>query len=62
MKPVDALITGFVPSPLLLKQSLAPIRTLRREGLIRHIHYVTWDSAESLIPCWSHWPRWKACN
>ncbi|MGZ5920359.1 MAG: hypothetical protein ACXWLT_01170 [Rhizomicrobium sp.] len=46
MRPVDALITGFVKSPVLLEQSLAPIRALRFDGLIRHIHYVTWDSAE----------------
>lgn len=46
MRPIDALITGFVKSPLLLEQSLAPLRQLRQEGVIRHIHYVTWDSAE----------------
>ena len=41
---VDALITGFVKSPALARASLLPLLTLRREGLIRHIHYVTWDS------------------
>jgi hypothetical protein len=46
MRPADALITGFVKSPAVLERSLAPIRILRREGLIRHIHCVTWDSPE----------------
>lgn len=43
---VDALVTGFVKSPLLAERSFAPLRQLRREGHIRDIHYVTWDSAE----------------
>jgi len=46
MKPADALVTGFVKSPALLEQSLAPLRALRFDGVIRHIHYVTWDSPE----------------
>ncbi|HXS07137.1 MAG TPA: hypothetical protein VN723_10120 [Rhizomicrobium sp.] len=46
MRPADALVTGFVKSPLVLEQSLAPLRKLRFDGVIRHIHYVTWDSAE----------------
>ena len=46
MRPADALVTGFVKSPLVLEQSLAPLRALRFEGVIRHIHYVTWDSPE----------------
>lgn len=44
MRIADALVTGFVKSPVLLEQSLAPLRSLRRDGVIRHIHYVTWDS------------------
>jgi len=46
MRPTDAIVTGFVKSPVILERSLAPLRSLRREGVIRHIHYVTWDSPE----------------
>jgi hypothetical protein len=46
MRPADALVTGFVKSPVVLEQSLAPLRKLRFDGVIRHIHYVTWDSPE----------------
>jgi hypothetical protein len=45
-RPTDALITGFVKSPVLLEASLAPVRRLRQEGILRSIHCVTWDSAE----------------
>src|SRR5689334_18551044 len=45
-KPTDALVTGFVKSPQLLEKSLAPLRRLKQEDVIRDIHYVTWDSAE----------------
>ncbi len=45
-KPVDALVTGFTKSPDLLAQSLTPLCHLKQEGIIRHIHCVTWDSAE----------------
>jgi hypothetical protein len=44
--PTDAIVTGFVKSPALLALSLAPLRTLKQEGVLRDIHYVTWDSAE----------------
>jgi hypothetical protein len=40
----DAIVLGFAKSPLLIEQSFAPLRQLRREGLLRTIHYVTWDS------------------
>ena len=46
MRPTDVLVTGFVKSPVVMEQSLAPIRALRFDGVIRHIHYVTWDSPE----------------
>jgi hypothetical protein len=46
MRVTDALVTGFVKSPLVLEQSLAPLRALRFDGVIRHIHYVTWDNPE----------------
>jgi hypothetical protein len=42
----DAVVTGFTKSPGLLEQSLAPLRTLRREGHLRAIHYVTWDTPD----------------
>ncbi len=45
-KPVDALVTGFTRSPDLLARSLAPLRRLKHEGVLRNIHCVTWDSAE----------------
>ncbi|MEO8301239.1 MAG: hypothetical protein ABI608_05570, partial [Rhizomicrobium sp.] len=45
-RPVDALVTGFAMSPELVARSLAPLRRLKHEGTIRHIHCVTWDSAE----------------
>lgn len=45
-KPVDALVTGFTKSPDLLARSLAPLRRLKHEGIIRNIHCVTWDSPE----------------
>lgn len=44
--PTDVIITGFTKSQPLLLLSLSPLCTLKREGLIRDIHYVTWDSAE----------------
>jgi hypothetical protein len=46
MRPTDALITGFCKAPRLALQALAPLRHLRRQGHIRNIHYVTWDSPE----------------
>jgi hypothetical protein len=45
-KPVDALVTGFTKSPELLLRSLASLRRLKHEGIIRNIHCVTWDSPE----------------
>ena len=42
----DAIVAGFAKSPLLVEQSFAPLRRLRQDGLIRTIHYVTWDSPE----------------
>ncbi|HUO02672.1 MAG TPA: hypothetical protein VMU31_07830 [Rhizomicrobium sp.] len=46
MRPTDVIVTGFVKSPVVLEQSLAPLRALRFDGVIRHIHYVSWDSPE----------------
>lgn len=42
----DAIVTGFTKAPLLLEQSIAPLRLLQDEGILRNIHYVTWDSEE----------------
>jgi hypothetical protein len=42
-RPIDAIVTGFTKNAPLCEKSLAPLRALRREGLIRAIHYVTWD-------------------
>ena len=41
-RPVDAVVTGFTRNAELSRQALAPLLTVRREGGIRHIHYVTW--------------------
>ncbi len=45
-RPTDVIVTGFVKSGTLLKRSLAPLGRLQDEGIIRHIHCVTWDDAE----------------
>lgn len=42
----DAIVTGFVKSSALLERSLAPLRRLRQEGVLRNILYVTWDGAD----------------
>jgi len=42
----DAIVLGFAKSPLLIERSFAPLRLLRQEGVLRNIHYVTWDSPE----------------
>lgn len=41
----DAIVTGFVKSPMLLERSLAPLRALKQEGTLREIICVTWDSS-----------------
>src|ERR1700761_782514 len=42
----DAIVVGFAKSALLTEQSLAPLRALRQRGVLRSLHYVTWDSPE----------------
>ncbi len=42
----DAIVTGFVKSPVLLRRSLAPLLQLKQEGVLRSITCVTWDCAE----------------
>ena len=46
MRPTDVLITGFCKAPQLALQAIAPLRRLRRQGHVRNIHYVTWDSPD----------------
>jgi hypothetical protein len=42
----DAIVTGFVKSPALLRRSLAPLLQLKQEGVLRSISCVTWNSGE----------------
>jgi len=42
----DAIVTGFVKSPALLRRSLAPLLQLKQEGVLRSIACVTWDTGE----------------
>ena len=45
-RTADAIVLGFAKAPLLVERSFAPLRQLKQEGLLRNIHYVTWDSAD----------------
>lgn len=45
-RPVDAIVTGFAKSPALAVASLAPLRRLRQEGVLRSIVCVTWDGPD----------------
>jgi hypothetical protein len=45
-RPVDVIVTGFTPSTVLMEKSLASLRQLHQEGVVRSIHYVAWDSAD----------------
>lgn len=45
--PADAVFTGFTHSQTLAEQSLAPVRRLRQEGLLRRVACVTWDTPET---------------
>jgi hypothetical protein len=45
-RPADAIVTGFTKAPALMAMSLPPLLELRQSGILRHIHYVTWDSPE----------------
>ena len=42
----DAIVTGFAKSRQLTERSLAPLRSLHRNGVLRRIICVTWDSPE----------------
>ncbi len=45
-RPADAIVTGFTRSAALMAISLPPLLELRQIGLLRNIHYVTWNSPE----------------
>jgi hypothetical protein len=45
-RPTDAVVIGFTKNPELCRRAFAPLLDLRQQGLLRDIHYVTWDSAE----------------
>jgi hypothetical protein len=45
-RPADAIVLGFSKAPLLVERSFASLRQLKQEGVLRNIHYVTWDSAD----------------
>lgn len=45
-RATDAVVLGFSKAPLLVERSFAPLRQLKQEGVLRNIHYVTWDSAD----------------
>jgi len=44
-REVVAILTGFTKNAELSQRSLAPLRTLRRAGIIDRILYVTWSAA-----------------
>jgi len=46
IEPADAIVTGFTKSNELCELSLASLRQLRGEGVIRNIHCVTWSKPE----------------
>jgi hypothetical protein len=43
-RPTDAIVTGFAKNGELSRRAFAPLLELRQQGVIRDIHYVTWDS------------------
>jgi hypothetical protein len=45
-RAIDAIVTGFAKSRPLTEQSLAPLRMLRRDGVLRRIICVTWNNSE----------------
>lgn len=42
--PVTAVVTGFTKIPEMLELSFVALRTLKAEGVIQRILYVTWDT------------------
>ena len=45
-RPTDAIVIGFTKNAELCRRAFEPLLDLRRQGMLRDIHYVTWDSAE----------------
>jgi len=45
-RPAVAIVTGFTKNRELLQESMAPLRELKRRGMIDHILCVTWDNPE----------------
>ncbi|HVV26648.1 MAG TPA: hypothetical protein VHC40_01660 [Rhizomicrobium sp.] len=43
-RPVTAIVTGFTRNEDLCRRSLAPLRKLKRRGLIQRILHVTWEN------------------
>ena len=42
-RQVVAVVTGVVRNPILMEASFEPLLSLKRQGVIDHILYVTWD-------------------
>jgi len=45
-RPTDAVVIGFAKNTELCRRAFEPLLDLRQQGVLRDIHYVTWDSAE----------------
>jgi hypothetical protein len=45
-RPTDAVVIGFTKNTELSRRAFEPLLDLRQQGVLRDIHYVTWDSAE----------------
>ncbi len=45
-RPTDAVVIGFTKNTELCRRAFEPLLDLRQQGVLRDIHYVTWDSAE----------------
>jgi len=45
-RPTDAVVIGFTKNAELCRRAFEPLLDLRQQGVLRDIHYVTWDSAE----------------
>lgn len=44
IRATDAIVTGFTKNVELCRRAFAPLLELCQQGVIRNIHYVTWDS------------------
>jgi len=45
-RPTDAIVIGFTKNAELCRRAFEPLLDLRQQGVLRDVHYVTWDSAE----------------